>query len=236
MPKDVSIKLYQYAELPTDKAKQRARDWWLEGLADATWAETDIEDIVNVAKALNITIKDREFRTMGGAIRSAPDVSWNADESRFSPKGSWSQNPYEFDPKKVREYAPVDAELHRIADVLAAATVDINRNADFDSTRTIEYPFVEFTHGGRDGTRMEITHSNSPTAESAIEDFCRWAGKQISQALEYARSEEAISEAMAASEYTFLENGRRFEPSLVQTTPAPREPDDEDEQSKGLSR
>jgi len=94
MPKDVSIKLYQYAELPTDKAKQRARDWWLEGLADATWAETDIEDIVNVAKALNITIKDREFRTMGGAIRSAPDVSWNADESRFSPKGSWSQNPY----------------------------------------------------------------------------------------------------------------------------------------------
>jgi hypothetical protein len=236
MPKDVSIKLYQYEELPTEKAKKKARDWWLEGLADSAWAEPDIEDIVSVAQALNITIKDREYRTMGGATRSEPDVYWDADEARFSPKGSWSQN--QFDPKKVREYAPVDTELHRIADVLAAATIDHDRNAEFDSTRTIEYPFVEFTHGGRDGTRVrvEVTHSNSPTAESAIEDFWRWAGKQISQALEYARSEEAISEAMAASEYTFLENGRRFEPSLVQTPPAPLEPDGEDEQSKGLSR
>jgi hypothetical protein len=66
----ITIKVYEYNEL-TDKAKARARDWYLEGVFDYGWWENIYEDAANVG--IKITSFD-SYHAEGSIITSAPEV------------------------------------------------------------------------------------------------------------------------------------------------------------------
>ena len=53
--------LYKYEEL-NDEAKQRAREWYLEGGLDYSWWEYSYEDFARVAEILGIEISCRQGR------------------------------------------------------------------------------------------------------------------------------------------------------------------------------
>ena len=120
MPEIIEIITYRFNEL-SDPAKEKARAWYREGGIDHDWFECVYDDFERVCTILGVTLETRSVRLYGGGTRPKPCI-W------FS--GFWSQGDgasfeghYRYAkaaPRRIREHAPQDEELHRIASVLQA--------------------------------------------------------------------------------------------------------------------
>jgi len=109
--------IYQYDELPTERAKERAREW-LAGLtfSDSNDWEHVYTDAEQVADLLGITIHSRSFKTVGGGSGSEPCIWFSGFSSQGD--GACFEGVYQYAkgaPAAVAAYAPKDAELLRIA-------------------------------------------------------------------------------------------------------------------------
>ena len=114
--------------------------------------------------------------------------------------------------KAVKAYAPLDTELHSIAQRLQ----DVQRRHFYGLTANL-------THGGRyyhensisfdvtDGMH-EYSNLNADTEDTiceALRDFMRWIYSSLEREYEYETSMAAFLECAEANEYEFTENGRR---------------------------
>ena len=104
-------KVYQYDEL-SDKAKEKARDWYREGNCDDTyWSESVTDDAATIAEFLGLDIKQTAYKTMGGETRYKPTVYFSGFWSQGDGacvEGAWSAS--DVKPDKLKEHAPQDKE------------------------------------------------------------------------------------------------------------------------------
>jgi hypothetical protein len=131
-------------------------------------------------------------------------------------------NPYRFipveirsraAPRKIRGYAPKDGELHRIADALQA----IQRRNFYQLHAGIvhrdryyhEY-CMAITVERDSPTWQDMTSDAEDEVIAALRDLARWLYRRLNAEYEYLTSDAAVDEAIAANEYTFTDNGRRF--------------------------
>jgi hypothetical protein len=112
--------------------------------------------------------------------------------------------------KKIREYAPADTELHRIADELAA----IQKRYFYRIGATATHNF-RYYHSRSTDIRVELNiedtdYENSDDEEAVRElliDFNDWIYKLLRAEYEYQTSDEAVKEAIQANCYEFDEEG-----------------------------
>ena len=72
-----TITIYKFDELPTERAKERARDWWREGM-DFPWGDESRESIQAFCEHFGVTLKSWSVGPY------APfDFSTNAEQSHF---------------------------------------------------------------------------------------------------------------------------------------------------------
>ena len=72
-----TITIYKFDELPTERAKERARDWWREGM-DFSWGDESRDSIQVFCKHFGVTLKSWSVGPY------APfDFSTNAEQSHF---------------------------------------------------------------------------------------------------------------------------------------------------------
>ena len=118
MPDIIETTVYRFDEL-SDAAREKARAWYREGGLDYDWYDTVYEDFQRIAEILGLNLKTRTVRLMGGGTRQDPCIWFRG----FSSQGdgacfeSWYSYPKDA-PRLIREHAPQDTELHRIADAL----------------------------------------------------------------------------------------------------------------------
>lgn len=213
MPDVIETIVYQLNEL-SDEAKERVRAWYREGGFDYDWHEFIFEDFQRVAEILGLRLKTRPVRLYGGGMRQEPRIWF---------RGFWSQGDgacfetfysYRKDaPRQIRNYAPTDTELHRIADALQA----IQR-------RNFYQLHAEASHRGhyyheycmsisveRDSpTWQSMTADAEESIIEALRDLARWLYRQLERSYEFLTSDEQVDEAITVNEYTFTEAGRRF--------------------------
>ncbi|EPX8204791.1 TPA: antitoxin of toxin-antitoxin stability system, partial [Escherichia coli] len=122
--------------------------------------------------------------------------------------GRWHWQPAT--PWKIREYAPQDRELHRIADALQAV-----------QKRNFWQLQAEISHRGRycHPYSMDITVTrNSPTGQAltadaeaavseALRDLAFWLYRQLENEYDWLTSDAAVDEAIHINAYTFTEAG-----------------------------
>jgi hypothetical protein len=197
-------RLYRYAEL-SPVAKQRAADWWRDRI-DASDFICVIDDALTVAKMLGVeTSHDRLYwswmHCQGGGACFA---------------GTWSGEAV--NAAALHDYAPLDEDLHNIAKDLSGL---------LDYTAIISEPRGLYTHensviidvrkplgpdeGGQEGDIESCAYDDlgAKKVEAALRRFMKWIyGRLIEQDL-YLTSDEAISEAMEAGDYTFTADGTR---------------------------
>ncbi|SIS91412.1 antitoxin of toxin-antitoxin stability system [Phaeovulum vinaykumarii] len=213
MPETICTTVYQFPEL-SDAAKEKARSWYSDLAPHDDWWDAVYEDFERICEILGLRLKTSPVRLMGGGVRQKPCV-W------FS--GFWSQGDgASFEghlrhtkgvAARIRDYAPMDATLHGIADRLQA----IQR-------RNFYQLVAEATHRGRyyheytmsvDVTR-DSPSSQPPTEDAeeivteALRDLARWLYRQLQAEYEHLTSDEAIEEGIIVNAYTFTEEGRRF--------------------------
>lgn len=197
--------LYKYEEL-SDRAKQRARECYLEGGLDYSWWEYLYEDFARVAEILGISLSEKPVPLMNGKCRYEPEIYF----SGFYHQGSGSSfcGTYGYAKgavAKIKKYAPQDEELHRIAQGLQ----DVQRRHFYRLT-------ADMTSVRDHCLRVEVGDSENPYRDigdaeddvrELMNDFNDWMFKCLQDEYEYLTSDEAVEESIVANEYEFDEYG-----------------------------
>lgn len=213
MPEVLEITVFRFDEL-TEDARDHARAWYRDGGFDYDWFDAVYEDFQRVAEILGIRFKTRTVRLMGGGTRQDPCIwftgFWSqGDGAAFEGHYSYRKGAA----AEIRAYAPKDARLHCIADVLQ----EVQRRNFYQLT-------AEATHRGRyyheysmaiavtrdSPTWQDMTADAEEIVTEALRDLARWLYRQLEREYDYLTSDEAVDEAIAANGYTFTEAGKRF--------------------------
>lgn len=202
MPITVTQTAYTYDELD-DRAKETARDWYRQGALDYDWWDSVYYDADQIAKILGIEI-DRRGK-YSPAIYFSGFYS-QGDGACFEGSYSYAKGAH----KRIREYAPLDDELHRIADRL----FDIQRRNFFQLSANVSHSgryYHEFC------TSIHVFHgsdwADADTAEDLadiLRDFMRWIYSRLEAEHDFLMSDETVEESIRANEYLFDEDGRPF--------------------------
>jgi hypothetical protein len=223
MPQAVTITTdaYSFDEL-SDKAKERARSWYRESrYSDSSEFDFTIEDFVTITEIIGISFDTHTVNLHGGGTRQEPDIWWSLSYSQGD--GACFEGNYYHTADscaKIREHAPQDAELHRIADelnriqaaevllgrpTLTARIKKIDSHYSHENTVSIDVDYDEEVTGVVDLP----CYPNPEQIEDLMRDLMRWLHKSLRDEDEYRSSDEAVDEDITANEYMFDEDGDR---------------------------
>jgi len=202
--------VYEFNELSED-AQDRAIQKQAEYEAECFDPEFVCEYADRVAKILGIDIRCEPVKLMGGGTRMVPVIYWSGfwyqgDGARYEGNYSYAKGSR----REIREYAPVDTELHRIADTLYelqrrhfyCLTASIgshgrcSHSGDMDISVDAEAPYMG-----------DISESDCNTLRQCLRDFADWIYRQLEAEYEYRTSREACIESIEANGYEFDAEG-----------------------------
>ena len=112
-------------------------------------------------------------------------------------------------PRRIREYAPQGAELHRITDALQTAQRCnfYQLRADVRHRSHYNHEYSMAISVARDSaSHQDMTADAEEAVIEALHDLARWLYHQLEREYDYLSSGETI----AANDCTFTETGRRF--------------------------
>ncbi len=192
----IETTVYKFHELPVDIQKTVIEKECNINTDCCEWWDSNFDDFKEIGKILGITISTIYF-------------------SGFSSQGDGAcfVGGYEYKKescKKIREYAPIDTELHSIADELFS----IQKRNFFDLAASVKHSghyyhslctFIDVYDN-----RNYAYDMNQDTAEDikqVLRDFMGWMYKSLEKQDQYLTSEEAIKETIKANDYDFTIEG-----------------------------
>jgi len=213
MPQIVETTVYRLDELSTE-AKEKARAWYRESTPDDDWSEFVARDFEAICAILGVRLKTRPVRLYAGGTRQQSCIWY---------RGFWSQGDgacfdgaYSYvkdTARHIRDHAPQDAELHRIAGALQS----IQRRNFYQLQAEIRhrgYYYHEHCMAisvERDSqTYRHMTADAEDGIVEALRDLARWLYSQLEREYEHQTSDIVIDEMMLANDYSFTAAGRRF--------------------------
>lgn len=207
MPKAISTTVYTFEEL-SDKAKERARDWYLAGGFDYDWWDCTFEDAYTIAALIGLDIRptDSKDRTRG--------ISF----SGFSSQGDGAcfagyYRPVQNAEAATKEYAPQDEKLHSLARILDQEMAKCDHSLRTTITHRSRYShsgMMDYEHEF-DTEREDIDFNSIEFEVKAVfRHFADWIYRQLEKQWYYLNSDEAVDETILANEYTFTSGGVRF--------------------------
>lgn len=202
-----STRVYPFDELD-DSAQDKALAFAAEGALECFDGECTIEDACNMAAILGIDLRQRTVKLMNGKTRQKPSVYWSgfwsqSDGASFDGSYSYAKGCS----RKIREAAPLDTELHRIADRLT----ELQKPFFYSLTAECDVS-GHYSHSGcmrvsveADDRYWDTTLPEDELAE-CLRDFADWIYSQLEREWEYQSSREVLIEGMA--DQMFDETGR----------------------------
>lgn len=209
------IKLYTFDEL-SNRAKDRARDWY-RGCMDGDNSDYDhvIDDFQTIAEMLGINLRTHRVGLHGGGHRNEPNIWWSVGGqgggAAFDAHYAWSGTPT----TAVKEHAPQDAELHRIADALLVlqGKHEFKLKAGVESNgRNTSIASVTAGHSGPVSCCKDdetVSQEDEDELLELMRDLARWLHKRLEDHYHWLYSDECVDESIRANEYTFDEDGER---------------------------
>ena len=213
MPRIVETTVFTIDEL-SDAAKENARIWYRDqGLHDE-WYDFVYEDFETICEIIGVTLTTTPVRLYGGRTREKSRIYHSGFSSQgdgASYEGRWSH--VRGSRKAIREHAPKDEELHRIADVLQETAkrnfYQLNATIRHRGRHCHEYCMAIEVE--RDSlTWQPMTDGAEDTVTETLRDLARWLYRQLEREYEHQTSDAAIDEALAVNEWAFTADGKRF--------------------------
>ena len=197
--------VYQFAEL-SDRAKERARDWYRYGALMDDWYETVYDDAVEIAGLMGIEIDQRSARTMGGSTVKHPAIyfsgfSSQGDGACFEGRYSYAKGSV----AAVKAHAPLDKDLHEIASALQ----EVQRRHFYQLSASVKHTgryYHEYC------TEIQVWKENDlecPDLVDALRSFMRWIYQRLEAEHDYLLSDESVDESIVCNEYEFTLEGDR---------------------------
>jgi hypothetical protein len=213
MVKTIETTVYEFHEL-SDGAKEKARAWFHEGLNDHDWHDFIFEDFEQICRILGIELRTRPVRLMGGGTRDKPCIYFSGFYCQGD--GACFEATYTYErgaARRIRDYAPRDSELHRIAGRLQ----DIQRANFFQLRADIRHRghychayCMDITVERDSPLCQDITRGAEDAVTDSLRDLAHWLYRQLEREWDHMMSDAYAEEGIAANEYTFTAQGRRF--------------------------
>lgn len=235
MPRDHVTKLYKFEELPNDKAKERAREWYREFVfSDSNDWEFVFEDAVTIAALFGLEIATKRIKGHVVASKDRPAREFTREETQIFFSGFWSQGDgacfegrYEYKAgglAAVKEHAPQDSTLHDIVGELEGTQEDLQKADGYtliadtkhsghyyhSGCMDVSFDATDFPDGADDTKEKRDRYVESEKAIiKALRRFADWIYRQLEAEHRYQSSNEAIDESLIANEYEFTADGKR---------------------------
>jgi hypothetical protein len=189
----VTYTVYEYEEL-SEKAQERARDWYRETMFDYEWWDSVYYDAKAVAALMGIEIDDISF-------------------SGFYSQGDGAQFTGTYQYRKgsvqaVKEYAPQDETLHQIAEEL----YEIQKRNFYGLTATVKSS-GRYNHeyctdiSVLDKDDEEVADHTEAALIYTLRDYMRWIYRRLEEEYEHLQSDEQVAESIIVNEFEFTEDG-----------------------------
>ena len=200
MPRIKQETVYTFDEL-SDSAKERARQWWREAAGHDEWWDCTFEDAKQCLEVAGFRISNIYFS----------GFSSQGDGACF--EGTWSA--HDTKPvKAMKQHAPKDKELHRIAAEMRAlakahkgASMSVKQRGHYSHEFCTEFS-VDFGDEECNGNAEAMTAAEESIIETS-RDAMRWIYRQLEKEYDYQNSDEVVDDTIRANEYEFDEDGRR---------------------------
>jgi hypothetical protein len=190
----IEIKAYQFSEL-SEEAQERAIDKHREWDIVDGWYDVVFEDAKQCGEILGIEIKNIWFS----------GFSSQGDGACFDGEYSYAKRSCEL----IREYAPKDETLHRIADTLAG----IQRRYFYSIYAYVKHSGHHYHSGYADiDVREDYYEFVLPVddVKQVLREFMDWIYGKLREEYDYLTSDEAVKESLGCSEIEFTEDGERI--------------------------
>lgn len=202
----IEVKVYKFDEL-SDKAKERARDWWLQCEMSEDWWRDVYADVDETAKFIGIEMDRKPVKLMGGGTRYDPCIWFNGFSSQGD--GACFEGTYSYakgSVKKIRDEFPTDTTLHGIVDGL----YELQRKRGFKVSARVDHT-GHYYHSGCtsfevDGLK-EDDQAGYDELKTLLRDFMDWIYKNLEDDHDYRTDDEYVDDAITANEYEFDESG-----------------------------
>lgn len=218
MPKVRRTTVYQFDEL-SERAKERAREWYRNGALDYDWWGQVYEQAGEAADLLGLDICQKPVKLMSGKTRMDPSIWFSGfycQGSGSAYDGTWYAR--DLASEKLKAEWPKDTALHTIADALrkvkdtfprAFAYVKSCRDTSIDVEVTL-YEADAYDEEEEKEPTQEVYSEHEEMVIEALRDFNHWIFRSLEQEYEYLNSDEQVDESIRANEYEFTEEGERF--------------------------
>lgn len=212
MPEIVETVVYRADELES-RARERARDWYRVQALDPDWHEAVLDDFAAICELLGIALATDAVPLMGGGHRRKPRIHFSG--FRGQGDGASFQGRYAYRraaAAEVRRHAPEDAELHQIADALQAVQRKnfYQLRAQVGHRGYVHELSMDIAVERDSPIGQDVTAEDSTVVTEALRDLARWLYRQLRREYEYLTSDAVVDEALAANDFTFTVDGRRF--------------------------
>jgi hypothetical protein len=189
----IEMQAYKFSEL-NDTAKQKALDKCREWQTDDRWWEYVYDDAKEIGKIMGIDIERIYF----SGFYSQGD-------------GACFEGHYEYvkgATKNVQQYAPMDTELHAIAQVLQ----NIQRANFYQLKASVKHRGHYYHENSTDINvdrydGCELSRDAEEIVTECLKDFMRWIYSTLEKEYEWLTSDEYVAEMIEANDYEFDEDG-----------------------------
>lgn len=195
----IKTKVYKFSEL--DKAaKQKAIEWYRNGGFDYEWYDLVFEDATIIGGLMGIQVDKIYFS----------GFSSQGDGACFEGNYYYSEDSI----KKIKDYAPKDEKLHKIAQSLTDLQAQYGNGISARVKHSGHY-YHEYCTVIDVSIEPDVEDDNQfQEAESKtidlLRDFMKWIYRQLESNWDSINSDESISETIEANEYEFTKDGKRF--------------------------
>jgi len=193
-----TIKTFSFSEL-SESAKDSVLSNSRNINTDYDWHNDDDDDFKSICSLLGIDVDNIYY-------------------SGFSSQGDGAcfEGAYTYKSgllKAIKEYAPIDKELHRIAKQLQlvkyrGVSATIKHSGHYYHEYCTDIAVYQEDKDGYSDDDAPIELSDEIT--ELMRDLMRWLYKSLESQYEYLTSDEAIIETIEANDYQFTEDGELF--------------------------
>lgn len=198
------IKTYTFDELPTDAAKEKAREWW-KNIDGGNWvSDFCIDNAKEVFALMGFEINRVYFRGF-----------WSQGDGACF-ESTWCARDVGAALSRVKKYAPQDEVLHqlakeceRIAQLFPNAYLRVVHRGHYYHEHCTDFTFC-ITDDNGDEIDTDARGHAEENLSGIAKDAMRWIYRQLEKDYEYSQSDEVVDDTLRANEYEFTEDGERF--------------------------
>jgi len=195
--KTVEIAVYQFNEL-SDSAKETAREWYRSTNGEDTfWSDCVFEDAKEIGLKMGIDIDKIYFS----------GFSSQGDGACFEGYYSYQKGSV----KSVKNYAPLDKELHSIAEGLQKTQKRVFYTATASVKQRGHYMHSNCTSvdvGMADEYGQAVFSEVEDELTELLRDFMNWIYSRLEKEWDCINSDESVDESITI--YEFTEDGQRY--------------------------